>query len=116
MLAQTRPGATGALLFEACVPVSEFGLAWPAAVAVQSHGMDADEFFAGEGDLDAARALVQAAPGAGLFLYPGGRHLFAEAACLPTTSTPPRCLRNARSASSRSSRRCLVAALACRPA
>ena len=78
MLAQTRPGARGALLFEACVPVSEFGGAWPPGVPVQVHGMDADEFFAGEGDLDAARALVQVAPHAELFLYPGNRHLFAD--------------------------------------
>ena len=78
MLAQTRPGAKGALLFEACLPVSMFGGAWPEGVPVQVHGMDADEFFAGEGDLDAARALVQATPDAELFLYPGSRHLFAD--------------------------------------
>jgi dienelactone hydrolase len=78
MLAQTRPGARGALLFEACLPVSMFGGAWPQGVPVQVHGMDADEFFAGEGDLDAARALVQATPDAELFLYPGNRHLFAD--------------------------------------
>jgi dienelactone hydrolase len=78
MLAQTRPGATGALLFEACVPVSEFGGSWPAGVPVQVHGMEDDEFFAGEGDIDAARALVQAALDAELFLYPGNRHLFAD--------------------------------------
>src|ERR1700754_4289976 len=29
MLAQTRPGARGALLFYSCVPVSEFGPGWP---------------------------------------------------------------------------------------
>ena len=79
MLAQTRPGATGALLAEACVPISEFGGTWPAGVPVQVHGMEEDEFFAGEGDIDAARALVQAAaPDAELFLYPGNRHLFAD--------------------------------------
>ncbi len=79
MLAQTRPGTTGALLIEACVPISEFGGAWPAGVPVQVHGMEEDEFFAGEGDIDAARALVQAAaPDAELFLYPGNRHLFAD--------------------------------------
>jgi dienelactone hydrolase len=78
MLAQTRPGAKGALLFDACLPVSEFGGAWPQEVPVQVHGMDADELFTGEGDLDAARALVQAAPDAELFLYPGNRHLFAD--------------------------------------
>src|SRR5262245_11991003 len=34
MLAQTRPGARGALLFYACVPVSEFGPSWPKGVPV----------------------------------------------------------------------------------
>jgi dienelactone hydrolase len=79
MLAQTRAGAAGALLMEACIPVSEFGGAWPEGVPVQIHGMEDDEFFAGEGDLEAARALVQQATDAELFLYPGNRHLFADA-------------------------------------
>lgn len=78
MLAQTRPGAKGALLFHACLPTSEFGGAWPQGVPVQIHGMDADEFFAGEGDLDAARALVATTKDAELFLYPGNQHLFAD--------------------------------------
>jgi len=77
-LAQTRPGARGALLLEACVPPSEFGSSWPDDVPVQIHGMDADPSFADEGDLDAARALVHEAPAAELFLYPGDRHLFAD--------------------------------------
>jgi dienelactone hydrolase len=78
-LAQTRTGARGALLFEACVPVSEFGSSWPAGVPVQIHGMDGDPFFAGEGDIDAARALVASTPQAELFVYPGSQHLFADA-------------------------------------
>ena len=77
-LAQTRRGARGALLFESCVPPSEFGSPWPAGVPVQIHGMDADPFFAGEGDIDAARALVDEAEDAELFVYPGDRHLFAD--------------------------------------
>jgi dienelactone hydrolase len=77
-LAQTRAGAKGALLFYSCLPVSEFGEAWPAGVPVQVHGMDADPFFAGEGDLDAARELVASYDGAELFLYPGSEHLFAD--------------------------------------
>ena len=52
MLAQTRPGARGALLFYSCVPVSEFGPGWPEGVPAQIHGMDADPIFAGEGDID----------------------------------------------------------------
>jgi dienelactone hydrolase len=77
-LAQTRPGARGALLFESCIPTSEFGSSWPAGVPVQIHGMDGDPFFVGEGDIDAARALVEEAEDAELFLYPGDRHLFAD--------------------------------------
>ncbi len=77
-LAQTRAGARGALLMESCVPTSEFGSGWPDGVPVQIHGMDADPFFAGEGDVDAARALVEEADRAELFLYPGDRHLFAD--------------------------------------
>jgi dienelactone hydrolase len=77
-LAQTRPGARGALLFYSCVPVSEFGSAWPDSVPVQIHGMDADPIFVGEGDIDAARALVDAAKNAELFLYPGDQHYFAD--------------------------------------
>lgn len=76
-LAQTRPGARGALLFYSCLPVSEFG-AWPADVPVQIHGMDADPFFVEEGDIDAARELVDSAEDAELFLYPGDQHYFAD--------------------------------------
>ena len=47
-LAQSRPGARGALLFYSCVPVSVFG-SWPEGVPVQVHGMDADPIFAGRG-------------------------------------------------------------------
>ncbi len=77
-LAQTRAGARGALLFYSCVPVSEFGTAWPVDVPVQVHGMDADPIFVGEGDIDAARALVAEATDAELFLYPGDQHYFAD--------------------------------------
>ena len=77
-LAQTRPGARGALLFHSCVPTSEFGSGWPDGVPVQVHGMDGDPFFAGEGDIDAARALVDEAEDAELFVYPGDQHLFAD--------------------------------------
>lgn len=78
MLAQTRPGARGALLFHACVPPSAFGGPWPAGVPVQIHMMDADELAVREGDLDAARQLAEAVESAELFLYPGDRHLFAD--------------------------------------
>jgi len=76
-LAQTRPGARGALLCYSCVPVSEFG-AWPAGVPVQVHGMASDPMFVEEGDLDAARSLVASTDDAELFLYPGSEHYFAD--------------------------------------
>jgi len=78
MLAQTRPGAQAALLMHSCIPVSEFGPAWPAGVPVQVHAMDADPLFVGEGDLDAARELVEETADAELFLYPGDQHLFTD--------------------------------------
>jgi len=78
-LAQTRPGATGALLYESCIPISgewAFG-PWPQGVPVQIHGMETDEFFAE--DLPAAREVVASVgKDAELFVYPGDRHLFAD--------------------------------------
>lgn len=79
-LAQTRSGARGAVLIESAIPITgewAFG-AWPDGVPVQIHGADADEFFAGEGDIDAAREIVETVPDAELFLYPGDRHLFED--------------------------------------
>lgn len=75
-LAQTRPGARGALLMYSCLPVGELGTAWPDGVPVQVHGKEGDEFF--DEDLPAARELVASATDAELFLYPGEQHLFAD--------------------------------------
>jgi dienelactone hydrolase len=75
-LAQTRPGARGALLLHACFPPSEFGTPWPDGVPVQIHAMDDDEWF--EEDAAAARELVDEVENAELFLYPGDGHLFAD--------------------------------------
>lgn len=81
-LAQTRPGARGALLYEACLPITgEWAIGpWPDGVPVQIHGMDKDPFFGLEGDVDAARELVDTVgPQLGeLFVYPGDRHLFTD--------------------------------------
>jgi len=75
-LAQTRAGARGALLMYSCLPVTEFGSAWPEGVPVQVHGKEGDPFF--DEDLGAARALVDSTDQAELFLYPGDEHLFAD--------------------------------------
>jgi dienelactone hydrolase len=79
-LAQTRPGARAALLFYSAVPISgewAFG-PWPDGVPVQIHGADADPYFVDEGDIDAAREIVEKVDDAELFLYPGDQHYFAD--------------------------------------
>lgn len=78
LLAQTRPGALGALLMHSCVPPDTFETPWPDSVPAQIHAMDADKLFVEEGDLDAARALAATADDVELFLYPGDQHLFAD--------------------------------------
>jgi dienelactone hydrolase len=79
MLAQTRPGARGALLLHSCVPPSEFDGPWPQGVPLQIHMMDADEWaLPPNEDLDVARQLDEAVESAELFVYPGDRHLFAD--------------------------------------
>jgi dienelactone hydrolase len=85
--AQTRAGARGALLYEACLPVTgenAFG-PWPNDLPVQIHGKADDQFFTHEGDIDAARELVATIgpDRAELFVYPGNEHLFIDSS-LPT--------------------------------
>lgn len=75
-LAQTKPGARGAVLVYAALPLGEWGDNWPAewpeGVPLQIHMTEGDE------DEAIAKALVEAVPGAELFSYPGGEHMFAE--------------------------------------
>jgi len=79
-LAQTRTGAAGAVFLESCLPITgDWAIGpWPDGVPVQVHGMAEDEFFAKEGDLDAARELVASASDGELFVYPGDAHLFED--------------------------------------
>lgn len=74
MLAQTRPGARGAVLLHAAVPPEELGGAWPDGVSLQMHTMEEDSW----GDADVARDLAGRVAGAELFLYPGSAHLFTD--------------------------------------
>ena len=85
MLAQTRPGARGALLFHSAITPSEFGGDWPRDVPLQIHAMEKDEWFVS--DIDAARELAGSADDGKLFLYPGDRHLFADSS-LPDYDEP----------------------------
>ncbi|MFA9444983.1 dienelactone hydrolase family protein [Egicoccus sp. AB-alg6-2] len=73
-LAQTRPGAHGALLYHEGVASSWFGGPWPTGVALQVHVSEQDPWC----ELDVTRGLVEEAGGE-LFLYPGDAHLFTDA-------------------------------------
>ncbi len=75
LLAQTRPGASGAVLMYSALPASEFG-PWPDGVPLQIHAMEDDEWF--KEDEEAARELAGSVVDAELFLYPGDKHLFAD--------------------------------------
>lgn len=77
LLTQTRLGARAAVLISAAIDPSEFGAPWPRGVPVQVHLKEDDPLMA-EGDLDAARSLVEMVPDAELHLYPGSTHLFTE--------------------------------------
>jgi dienelactone hydrolase len=75
-LAQTRPGARGAVLCYSAVPLGLWGnnwpAEWPAGVPLQMHILDGDE------DFEVTRSLTATVPGAELFVYEGGEHYFAE--------------------------------------
>lgn len=77
-LAQTRPGARGAVLFYACAPESMLARPLPHDTPVQIHANEFDPFFTHDGDIDNAHALVTSHPSVELYLYPGTGHLFAE--------------------------------------
>lgn len=72
-LAQTRPGARGAILLHGTFPPGEFG-EWPPGLPLQIHTMADDDW----GDVDVARDLAATVDGAELFLYPGSAHLFTD--------------------------------------
>jgi dienelactone hydrolase len=74
-LAQTRPGAAGALFLHGAAALDELGDGtWPAGVPLQIHTMADDDW----GDVDVARELAEQIDGAEVFLYPGDRHLFTD--------------------------------------
>ncbi|HKG11450.1 MAG TPA: dienelactone hydrolase family protein [Gaiellaceae bacterium] len=76
MLAQTRAGANGAVLFHSAIPPSEFGGDWPVGLPLQIHIMEGDEWA--DEDLPVARSLDESVESAELFVYPGDQHLFAD--------------------------------------
>lgn len=77
-LAQTRRGATGALLYHhGDVPLATFGETWPPGVDVQIHLAEDDEYREpGVAEDFVEQVAVVAA--AELHLYPGSVHLFTD--------------------------------------
>ena len=73
-LAQTRPGALGAILFHGGVPAAMFGSDWPATAALQLHVTAEDEWI----ELLEVEQLAEDAGAAELFIYPGSAHLVAD--------------------------------------
>lgn len=73
-LAQTRPGAKGALLMHAAVLPADLGGSWPSGLPLQVHTMVDDSW----GDADVAKQLAAEVPTAEVFLYPGSTHLFTD--------------------------------------
>lgn len=75
-LAQTRPGARGAVLCYSALPLGRWGADWPATwpdgARLQLHMTEGDE------DQEFAETLATTVDGAELFLYPGREHYFAE--------------------------------------
>lgn len=72
-LAQTRPGVAAAILYDGANPVSAFGEKWPAAVGIQIHVAEDDDWV----DVDIAQELAATAGGE-LFSYPVSTHLVAD--------------------------------------
>ena len=85
-LAATRPGALGAILFAAALPLAMYGQiegygvdGWPADVPVQVH-YTADDPFREQEMLDGfAREVMAAGAPFSLHEYPGAGHLFTDA-------------------------------------
>jgi dienelactone hydrolase len=77
LLAQTRPGARGAVFLQSAVPPAAFDSPWPAGMPAQIHLTERDpEVLPPNGDLEAARAFAGTEERVELFLYPGDEHLF----------------------------------------
>lgn len=95
LLAQTRPGARGALLFSAALPASEFGGSWPPGVPLQIHMMEGDEWAVE--DLPAARELVEGSIARSCSCIPAIDICSPTTACRTTTRARRNCSSNASS-------------------
>ncbi len=74
LLAQTRPGARGAVLMHGALPSAAFAVPWPVVVPLEIHTMRDDAWV----DLPIAAALADESTDGQLHLYPGSGHLFDD--------------------------------------
>ncbi len=74
-VAQSTPGARAALLFHGALSLATIELAWPDGLRLQVHTAEADPWV----ETDEVQSLIESVDGAELFVYPGSRHLFADA-------------------------------------
>jgi dienelactone hydrolase len=79
LLALTRPGARGAILMHAALPLEAFGMEeWPSGVAVQVHYAENDPYRE-QSAIDALAGAVRRSGAAfEAWDYPGEGHLFAD--------------------------------------
>ena len=101
MLAQTRPGSKGALLFCAAFPPEEFGGSWPEGVPLQIHMMEADEWARKTSPPPASSSRRTTARSCSCTRATG--ICSPTPACRTTTRAPRRCWSNACSLSGRAS-------------
>ena len=89
-LAQTRPGARGALFYHyGDVPVEMFGDTWPGRVSVQFHISEQDEWRE-DGVVEEFVSRVGEVANAELFEYPGSAHLFTDSSLTEYQEEPAR--------------------------
>ena len=77
-LAQTRPGARGALLFYSCVPVSEFGRPGRPGCRCRCTGWTPTRSSSARATSTPPASSSSQAEDGELFLYPGDQHYFAD--------------------------------------
>lgn len=76
-LAQSKPGARGALFFHGFVAPQWMG-PLPDPIPVQIHAMANDPYFVEDGGVEGAEAVLAGRRSAELFLYGGSAHLFTD--------------------------------------
>jgi dienelactone hydrolase len=69
-----RPGAQAAFFLYGAVAPSWWDAAWPRGVPAQAHQAETDPWR----EVETEREFLATVPGAELFVYPAGGHLFAE--------------------------------------